>query len=127
MDEHVTEDWIRTDLFGLMINHYLVVVGNDGRVHPRLRRGFFRRVAEHYRRYLPSGGYARPGGVAGLKHRLVARDSYVAYKTLRRAHRLAGSLRPASPAGAAPGGDGPQVADAPASDTDQSAAMAGRG
>ncbi|MFF3855041.1 glycosyltransferase family 2 protein [Micromonospora sp. NPDC002575] len=123
--EHVTEDWIRTDLFGLMINHYLVVVGNDGRVHPRLRRGFFRRVAEHYRRYLPSGGYARPGGVAGLKHRLVARDSYLAYKTLRRAHRLAGSLRPASPAGAAPAGAGPHSA-APA-EADQGSAMAGRG
>ncbi|WP_431903354.1 glycosyltransferase family 2 protein [Micromonospora carbonacea] len=130
---HVTEEWIRTDLFGLMINHYLVVVGNDGRVHPRLRRGFFRRVAEHYRRYLPSGGYARPGGVAGLKHRLVARDSYLAYKTLRRAHRLAGSLRPASPAGAAvpdaaSGGSGPLAADAAApSEADRGGALAGRG
>ncbi|WP_117669506.1 glycosyltransferase [Micromonospora sp. MW-13] len=128
MRRHVTEEWIRTDLFGLMINHYLVVVGNDGRVHPRLRRGFFRRVAAHYRRYLPSGGYSRPGGVAGLKHRLVARDSYVAYTTLRRAHRIAGALRPAAtvgePAGAGPTPPGhggtPEAAE-------QGSALAGKG
>ncbi|MBQ1048038.1 glycosyltransferase [Micromonospora sp. C51] len=81
------------ELFDLMVNHFLVVVGNDDRLHPHLRRDFFRRVAAHYRTYLPRGGYPRPGGVSGLKHRLVGRDSYLAYAALRRAHRLAGRLR----------------------------------
>ncbi|WP_240742233.1 glycosyltransferase family 2 protein [Micromonospora zingiberis] len=81
------------ELFDLMVSHFLVVVGNDDRLHPHLRRRFFRRVAEHYRRYLPGDGYPRPGGVAGLKHRLVGRNSYLAYAALRRVHRLAGRVR----------------------------------
>ncbi|MEV4489540.1 glycosyltransferase [Micromonospora coxensis] len=100
-------DWVRrrhpdprlhAELFGLMVNHMLVVVGNDDRLHPHLRRAFFRRVAEQYRKHLPEGGYPLPGGVAGLKHRLVGRDSYLAYAALRRAHRLAGAARRASAA-----------------------------
>ncbi|MEV0806039.1 glycosyltransferase [Micromonospora sp. NPDC050200] len=108
-------DWVRrrypderlqAELFGLMVNHMLVVVGNDGRLHPHLRRDFFRRVAAQYRRHLPAGGYPRPGGVAGLKHRLVGRDDYLAYAALRQAHRLAGRLRrPAAPPADTPGAD----------------------
>ncbi|MDG4798761.1 glycosyltransferase [Micromonospora sp. WMMD1082] len=87
------------ELFALMVNHFLVVVGNDDRLHPHLRKGFFRRAAAHYRRYLPSGGYPRPGGVAGLKHRLVGRNNYLAYAALRRTHRATARLRsPATPA-----------------------------
>ncbi|SCL32574.1 Glycosyltransferase involved in cell wall bisynthesis [Micromonospora nigra] len=115
-------DWVRhrhpdprleAELFGLMVNHMLVVVGNDDRLHPHLRRAFFRRVAEQYRRYLPADGYPRPDGIAGLKHRLVGRDSYLAYAMLRQAHRLAARLRrPAAvtdgvPAGGANRTDGP--------------------
>ncbi|WP_243707258.1 glycosyltransferase [Micromonospora sp. KC606] len=92
------DDRLHAELFGLMVNHMLVVVGNDDRLHPHLRRAFFRRVAEQYRRHLPASGYPQPGGVAGLKHRLVGRDSYLAYAALRRAHRLAGRVRqPAAP------------------------------
>ncbi|GAB3844865.1 hypothetical protein GCM10029963_22300 [Micromonospora andamanensis] len=50
------------ELFDLMVNHFLVVVGNDDRLHPHLRRDFFRRVAAHYRTYLPSGGYPGRAG-----------------------------------------------------------------
>ncbi|NGM11459.1 glycosyltransferase family 2 protein [Verrucosispora sioxanthis] len=103
------------ELFDLMVNHFLVVVGNDDRLHPHLRRDFFRRVAAHYRRYLPSGGYPRPGGVSGLKHRLVGRDSYLAYAALRRAHRLAGRLRGGTGGDPATAGTGP-AADGPARD-----------
>ncbi|GIJ35784.1 glycosyltransferase family 2 protein [Micromonospora sediminimaris] len=91
-ERHPDGRW-HAELFDLMVNHFLVVVGNDDRLHPHLRRDFFRRVAAHYRTYLPRGGYPRPGGVSGLKHRLVGRDSYLAYAALRRAHRLAGRLR----------------------------------
>lgn len=95
------EAGLRAELFALMVSHLLVVVGNDHRMPADLRRPFFRRVARHYRRYRPAGGYHRPGGVGGLKHRLVAANSYPAYWMLRAAHRIAGRLRPARPAPAA--------------------------
>ncbi|TDB94184.1 glycosyltransferase [Micromonospora fluostatini] len=93
VDKRHPDPELRATLFTLMISHYLVVVGNDDRLHPHLRRAFFRRVAEHYRRFLPPEGYPQPDGVPGLKHRLVGRDSYLAYVALRRAHRMAGRLR----------------------------------
>ncbi|MEV4544216.1 glycosyltransferase family 2 protein [Micromonospora echinaurantiaca] len=126
-------DWVRrrhpderlhAELFQLMVNHYLVVAGNDDRLHPHLRRAFFRRVAEHYRRYLPAAGYPRPGGVAGLKHRLVGRNNYLAYAALRRAHRLAGRLRRA-PEPARP--DPAAAADPTAPQTARAEALIGRG
>ncbi|MFG3700139.1 glycosyltransferase family 2 protein [Micromonospora sp. NPDC047620] len=140
LDRHAPDDRLRAELFTLMISHYLVVAGNDGRLHPRLRRAFFRRVAEHYRRYLPDAGYARPDGVAGLKHRLVGRNSYLAYAALRRAHRAAGRMRggrPVPPALPSPEADqAGQVAETgqateagrPATGTaaDQTTAMASR-
>ncbi len=104
--QHHPDGRWHAELFDLMVNHFLVVVGNDDRLHPHLRRRFFRRVAAHYRRHLPGGGYPRPGGVAGLKHRLVDRNNYLAYVALRRAHRLAGRLRgPAAPPPATTGPD----------------------
>ncbi|MET7864785.1 glycosyltransferase family 2 protein [Micromonospora taraxaci] len=93
------DERLQAELFQLMINHYLVVVGNDGRLHPHLRRDFFHRAAEHYRRYLPTGGYPLPPGVTGLKHRLVGRGDWLAYSALRQAHRVAGRLRRPGPAG----------------------------
>ncbi|MGC5286462.1 glycosyltransferase family 2 protein [Micromonospora sp. DT231] len=93
------DERLRAELFQLMISHYLVVVGNDDRLHPHLRRDFFRRAAAHYRRYLPTGGYPLPTGVTGLKHRLVGRGDWLAYSALRQAHRVAGRLRRGAPAG----------------------------
>ncbi|MFG3419394.1 glycosyltransferase family 2 protein [Micromonospora sp. NPDC048063] len=131
LDRHAPDERLRAELFTLMISHYLVVAGNDGRLHPRLRRAFFRRVAEHYRRYLPDVGYSRPAGVAGLKHRLVGRNSYLAYAALRRAHRAAGRVRggrpvppalPSPEAGQAEAGQAPEAGTA----ADQTTAMASR-
>ncbi|GGM05171.1 glycosyltransferase family 2 protein [Micromonospora yangpuensis] len=116
VDRHGVDPRLRADLFALMISHYLVVVGNDDRLHPHLRRDFFRRVAEHYRRYLPAEGYPQPEGVPGLKHRLVGRDSYLAYVALRRAHRMAGRLRATRPAEAT--ADGPTPSGTTPGDTD---------
>ncbi|GGO24405.1 glycosyltransferase family 2 protein [Micromonospora parathelypteridis] len=92
------DEGLQAELFQLMISHYLVVVGNDDRLHPHLRRDFFHRAAEHYRRYLPTGGYPLPSGVTGLKHRLVGRGDWLAYSALRQAHRVAGRLRRSGPA-----------------------------
>jgi CDP-glycerol glycerophosphotransferase len=88
----------RARLFRLMIDHYLVIAGHPRRVPRSLRRDFFHRMAADYRRRLPPGGYVVPGGVAGLKHRLVRRDAYRTYAALRLAWRTAGVLhRPAGP------------------------------
>ena len=78
----------RSELFRLMVDHYLVIVGNDYRVPPQRRREFFYRMAADYRARLPEGGYDAPVGVARLKHRLVRHGSYRTYVVLRRGHRL---------------------------------------
>ncbi|WP_166388257.1 glycosyltransferase family 2 protein [Catellatospora methionotrophica] len=78
----------RPELFRLMINHYLVIIGHDRRLGQSMRKAFFRRIAEDYRRRLPEGGYLPPGGLGGLKHRLVRYNAYGAYTLLRVAHRL---------------------------------------
>ncbi|MER7169028.1 glycosyltransferase [Micromonospora sp. NPDC000207] len=122
MDRHAPDPQLRAELFTLMISHYLVVVGNDDRLHPHLRRPFFRRVAEHYRRFVPEEGYPQPEGVPGLKHRLIGRDAYLAYVALRRAHRMAGRLR-----GTLGAADTAETAGATASEAaGQSTALAGR-
>jgi glycosyltransferase involved in cell wall biosynthesis len=83
------EPWLAADLFNLMISHYLVVAGNDGRLHPSRRREFFRRAAAHYRRFRPVD-CPLPPGPAGVKHRLVKMNSYLLYAALRHAYRIAG-------------------------------------
>ncbi|MCM0675886.1 glycosyltransferase [Micromonospora phytophila] len=83
----------RPDLFRIMVDHYLVIVGNDSRLPADARRAFFRRMAEDYRRWLPDGGHRSPGGVSGLKHRMVRHDAYLVWAALRAAHRTAGRLR----------------------------------
>ncbi|MBV1849260.1 glycosyltransferase family 2 protein [Catellatospora tritici] len=80
-------DMFRPELFRIMINHYLVILGHGARVPGPLRRAFFRRMAEDYRRRLPADGYAVPGGQEGLKHALVRRNVYPAYAALRQVHR----------------------------------------
>ncbi|MCX5070074.1 glycosyltransferase [Micromonospora lupini] len=108
---HPDDGGLHAELFQLMISHYLVVVGNDDRLHPHLRRAFFHRVAEHYRRYLPADGYPMPAGVTGLKHRLVGRGDWLAYSALRQAHRVAGRFRRPDPAGGADRSAGSPSAD----------------
>jgi glycosyltransferase involved in cell wall biosynthesis len=83
---------LKIRLFTLMINHLLVVAGSDGRMHPSRRRRFFRQLAELYHRHLPAG-YVPPSGTKGLKHRLVAADSYPMYSLLRAGYRAAGLRR----------------------------------
>ncbi|GAA4596630.1 CDP-glycerol glycerophosphotransferase [Actinoplanes octamycinicus] len=79
---------VRSRVFTLMINHLLVVAGNDSRMHPSCRRRFFRGIVGQYRRHRPAG-HRVPAGPAGLKHRLVAANSYPLYSALRAAYRLA--------------------------------------
>jgi CDP-glycerol glycerophosphotransferase len=86
-------DAFRPELFRLMINHYLVIVGNTRRLPAAMRREFFRRVVADYRSRLPAEGYPPPEGIAWLKHQLVRRDAYPIYAVLRRVHRSLGAVR----------------------------------
>ena len=83
------EPWLRIRMFTLMISHLLVVAGNESRVHPSRRRAFFRQIAALYRRHRPEG-YLPPAGTPGIKHRLVAANSYLVYSALRTGYRVAG-------------------------------------
>ncbi|MEV1287839.1 bifunctional glycosyltransferase family 2 protein/CDP-glycerol:glycerophosphate glycerophosphotransferase [Micromonospora sp. NPDC049679] len=78
---------LRPLLFRRMIWHFLMVRGNDGRLPPELRARFFAEMTAHYHRYLPPGGYPAPGGVDGLKHRLVAGGRDRTFRALRFAFR----------------------------------------
>lgn len=80
-------------LFRIMINHYLVVAGAEHRLPDSMRRKFFERATADYRRWFPPGGYPVPGGVAGLKHRLLARGAFRAYAALRTAYRAPKAMR----------------------------------
>ncbi|MGH3735743.1 MAG: glycosyltransferase family 2 protein [Micromonosporaceae bacterium] len=83
----------RPELFRLMINHYLVILGNEWRLSQGSRRAFFGRVVADYRRRLPPEGYDVPGGVEGLKHRLVRANAWPLYAGLRWVYRVVGRLR----------------------------------
>jgi CDP-glycerol glycerophosphotransferase len=96
----------RPELLRLMVDHLLVIAGSDRRLPRARRREFFARIVQEYRHRLPDGGYQRPGGLAGLRHRLVHRDAYRTYAALRlgwrAAERLRGAVSPAPAAVAVP-------------------------
>lgn len=105
MDTDSAYGRFRPLLFRLMIDHYLVIAGNGRRVPPARRREFFQRIAADYRRRRPVAGYPAPGGLAGLKHRLVQHDTYRTYAVLRLAWRSTGPLRRQWRLGQAPAPD----------------------
>ncbi|WP_213454142.1 bifunctional glycosyltransferase/CDP-glycerol:glycerophosphate glycerophosphotransferase [Rhizomonospora bruguierae] len=74
---------LRRPMFDRMIWHLLLVLGNGERVPARSRRAFFARMTEFYRRYRPEAGYTPPGGLAGKRHRMIARGSFVGFEALR--------------------------------------------
>jgi len=82
-------DELRHLIFQRMVWHLLQVLGHPRRVPAHRRREFFAEIVVRYRRHLPSGGYRTPGGLVGLKHRLVGHGAYglfVALRAARRAH-----------------------------------------
>jgi CDP-glycerol glycerophosphotransferase len=79
---------LRPLLFRRMVWHMLIVLGNGNRVHPGARRSFFTKMHEHYLAFVPPGGYPVPGGVQGLRHRLVKNDSFRTYEVLQRSHKV---------------------------------------
>jgi CDP-glycerol glycerophosphotransferase len=79
---------LRPILFRRMVWHMLIVLGNDSRVRPKARRSFFTKMNEHYRTYVPPGGYDVPGGIQGLRHRLVKANAFTTYEVLQRAYTV---------------------------------------
>jgi CDP-glycerol glycerophosphotransferase len=83
----------RPQLFHLMINHLVVIAGNEARVPSDLRRRFFSRTAWYYHLYRPRDGYPRPRGACLVKHLLVRMDAFRAYETFRWCYRISRRLR----------------------------------
>ncbi|MEO3748661.1 glycosyltransferase family 2 protein [Plantactinospora sp. B5E13] len=95
---------LRQLIFQRMIWHLLQVLGHPRRVPPHRRREFFANIVIRYRRHLPATGYRPPGGLLGLKHRLIGRGAYglfSALRVVRRAHLgvVARARRPLAPPG----------------------------
>ncbi|HEX5542220.1 MAG TPA: glycosyltransferase, partial [Micromonospora sp.] len=84
---------LRPLLFRRMVKHLLQVRGNGVRVPKELGRSFFAQMTMHYQRYLPPEGYPLPGGMEGVKHRLVAAGRYRSFQLLRAASRGLARLR----------------------------------
>jgi CDP-glycerol glycerophosphotransferase len=84
---------LRKLLFRRMIWHFLIVRGNDDRMPVQLRRRFFAEMTAQYRRYLPAGGYPVPGGIEGVKHRLVAGGRHRTFQALRLGFKGSNLLR----------------------------------
>ncbi|MFD4756136.1 MULTISPECIES: bifunctional glycosyltransferase family 2 protein/CDP-glycerol:glycerophosphate glycerophosphotransferase [unclassified Streptomyces] len=65
----------RTAMFGRMIDHYLKVLEQPGRLPEDARSEFFHRAAADYRARVP-GGFTRPEGLRGYKYALLERDNF---------------------------------------------------
>jgi Glycosyl transferase family 2 len=77
----------RPELFRVMIDHYLVVLGHRSRLPAGLGREFFRRAVRDFARFRPAGGYPGPTGTARVKHAALRLGSYPAYAALRWLYR----------------------------------------
>ncbi|GAA1846095.1 bifunctional glycosyltransferase/CDP-glycerol:glycerophosphate glycerophosphotransferase [Asanoa iriomotensis] len=101
---------LRKLLFRRMIWHFLVVRGNEDRLPDELRARFFGEMTAHYHRYLPAGGYPAPGGMEGVKHRLVAGGRHHTFQALRFGFRRAQEARATGEVAARAGNRGRRVA-----------------
>ncbi|MGW4562404.1 bifunctional glycosyltransferase/CDP-glycerol:glycerophosphate glycerophosphotransferase [Streptomyces sp. NPDC004561] len=82
----------RKAVFDRTVRHATTVLATPGLVPANMRRDFFRRTSEHFRRFRPRG-YAYPSGVRGLQYRLVERGAYPANAALQSVNRLRLGLR----------------------------------
>ena len=87
LDRQGVEGPLRALVFERTVRQALTVYDTPGLVPAGLRREFFRLVTDHFARHRPAD-YRFPGGVGGLRYRLVARGARVAYDELRRTGRL---------------------------------------
>ncbi|WP_371478423.1 CDP-glycerol glycerophosphotransferase family protein [Kitasatospora sp. NBC_00315] len=92
LDRQGVEGSLRTLVFERTVKQALTVYDSPGLVPVALRKDFFRRIGVHFARHRPAG-YHFPGGVDGLRYRLAARGSRLAYEELRRTGRLPRDLK----------------------------------
>ncbi|MEV6735778.1 bifunctional glycosyltransferase family 2 protein/CDP-glycerol:glycerophosphate glycerophosphotransferase [Streptomyces sp. NPDC051104] len=92
--EAATAELFRKAVFDRTVRHATTVLATPGLVPKKLRRDFFRRTSEHFRRFRPQG-YSYPSGLRGLQYRLVERDAFRAYAALEPVNRLRLALRAA--------------------------------
>lgn len=87
MDEQGAKvEQFRKDMFIRMMWHYLIILGRGDRVPPELREKFFHRMAEHYRRFVPPG-FTPPEGLDGVKYRMIEKDAFSTFSTLKVANQ----------------------------------------
>ncbi|MGK5445279.1 bifunctional glycosyltransferase/CDP-glycerol:glycerophosphate glycerophosphotransferase [Micromonospora sp. URMC 105] len=84
---------LRPAVFERMVWHQLTVLGNGERIAPALRPAFFAQMTADYRRFRPPEGYPAPGGLEGLKHRLVAAGRWRTFSALRAANLARATAR----------------------------------
>jgi CDP-glycerol glycerophosphotransferase len=76
-------DVFRTIMFDRMMWHLLIVFAKKDRVPRHLRATFFHEMAKLYNAYKPKHGHLLPGGLQGLKYRLVERDAFTLFSLLK--------------------------------------------
>jgi CDP-glycerol glycerophosphotransferase len=93
LDRHPrTPAALRRLVFDRTVKQAVTVLDTPGLVPDGLRRDFFGRTADHFRRHRPAG-YTHPGGLRGVQYRLVERDAWGAYQQLRPLQALPRTLR----------------------------------
>ena len=85
----------RSTMFDRAMWHYTTIIEEQSRVPAVSRRRFFHKMSEHFRRYKPTP-YSYPQGARGTKFRLVERDAYRLFRTLRPVNRIRLTLRTAT-------------------------------
>ncbi|MGW2649830.1 bifunctional glycosyltransferase/CDP-glycerol:glycerophosphate glycerophosphotransferase [Streptomyces sp. NPDC001393] len=93
-DATTTAEPFRKAVFDRTVRHATTVLATPGLVPQHLRRDFFLRAAEHFRRFRPRD-YTYPSGLRGVQYRLVERGAYPAYAALEPVNRLRLALRTA--------------------------------
>jgi CDP-glycerol glycerophosphotransferase len=76
-------DEFRAIMFDRMMWHLLVVLAKKDRVPRELRPKFFHEMSKLYTAYQPKTGYTPPGGLQGVKYRLVERDAFTLFTLLK--------------------------------------------
>ncbi|WP_218639356.1 bifunctional glycosyltransferase family 2 protein/CDP-glycerol:glycerophosphate glycerophosphotransferase [Streptomyces sp. IMTB 2501] len=92
--EAETTEPFRRAVFDRTVRHAATVLAEPGLVPENMRRDFFRKASEHFRRFRPRD-YSHPSGLRGLQYRLVERGAYPAYAALEPVNRLRLTLRTA--------------------------------
>ncbi|MBC6458757.1 bifunctional glycosyltransferase family 2 protein/CDP-glycerol:glycerophosphate glycerophosphotransferase [Actinomadura sp. HBU206391] len=73
----------RKAMFDRMMWHLLIVFASKDRVPRDLRPTFFHEMSGLYNAYRPRTGQVQPGGLQGLKYRLVERDAFTLFSLLK--------------------------------------------